>query len=277
MIFNPAKLRYFSVSRNRKIFAILGEWREIVYICAMKRKFFCKLALVAAMLAPALTATAEMPVRVGVRTGVNFSEVGEKRVVGDAIGRHTCSDEPGFILGAVVDIPVARNVALQPGFYYDFGRFKYTTDMLIHSTAADGTPVELQRFQRGDVTEHWFLLPVLGSYRIDIRFAELQLDFGPYFALGLGGRDKFTETFYSGEVADGLPSETIKQDTFGKGPDARYHHYNWGFDIGFGLEFAGHYYAGVHWLGGCRNLARDKDTVSKSRTSEWQIAVGYNF
>lgn len=240
----------------------------------MKKLFLASVLLAASGFA----AHAQMPVRIGVRAGVNTSSIGETRSGADAVtGFQKTAWKPGFMVGAVVDISMTSFLALQPGFFYDYRHSTYETMTEFSYSPGAGEPeASMARRANGSITTNWFHIPVLFSFRYSpLKALELQADFGPYMSLGLGGRDSYTVTDFSGDMP-GSKSPKVKEDAFGKG-DARYFRADWGFKMGVGLEICKHYYVGVHYLAGARNIARNKAVVSKSDTRAWQFAVGYNF
>ncbi|MCM1310738.1 MAG: PorT family protein [Bacteroides sp.] len=226
-------------------------------------------ALVAALPIIAV-AESPAPVQVGIRVGVNTSNISETRITPGLTLSHTPHWKEGFTIGAIVDIPIKHNFYLTPGFYYDYRHNEY--DMQYQFVANDRDIVAMTR---GEVYTNWFQIPVLMSYRIPVKFVTFQFDFGPYISLGLGGRDKTTTTEVGHEEI--MEPMTIKTTAFGYGEDSRYFNIDWGFDFGVGLMFAKHYYIGVHYLIGARNLALSKKVLSKAHSHEWQFSIGYNF
>lgn len=232
---------------------------------------------IGAMALTCLSASAVTPpVKIGVRTGVNISKINETRLNDGAVPiMHTSESKPGFSIGAVVDVPISRHFALQPGFYYNYNQYNYSTSTQFARFEENELETRFARHVSGRMSTNWFQVPVLISYRLDLSFVEFQVDFGPYFAIGLGGTDKVTSQDFGNDLISS--PETVKYNAFGHDKDARYKNYNWGFDFGVGLVFARHYYVGAHYLVGCPDISKAKTTVDKAHTSEWQICVGYNF
>lgn len=234
----------------------------------MKLKHF----IIAALLtAPSFAAAqSDAPIQVGIRAGVNTSNISETRVTPGLTLNHTPKWKSGFTIGAIVDIPIKHNFYLSPGFYYDYRHNDY--DLQYQYLANDR---DIIATTNGEVYTNWFQIPVLMSYRIPVKIVDFQFDFGPYISLGLGGRDKTTTLEVGHEPA--MEPISIKTTAFGNGEDSRYFNIDWGFDFGFGLMFASHYYVGVHYLIGARNLALSKSVLSKAHSHEWQFSIGYNF
>lgn len=232
--------------------------------------------LLAAMALP-LMASAQLkaPVKVGVRFGVNTSNISETRIVPGKTITHEPSWKPGFTAGAIVDIPLKSNFYLTPGFYYDYRHDEYTL-VYTYPKVTDGIATDVHVSSLGSVTTNWFQIPMLASYRLSVKFVEFQFDFGPYIALGLGGRDNVTTTLYD-VTQPYMEPENVKHNAFGYGQDSRYFNIDWGFDFGVGLLFANHYYIGAHYLLGARNLALNKAELSNAYARQWQFSIGYNF
>jgi hypothetical protein len=232
--------------------------------------------LAAAMLMPLLSfAQIKAPVKVGVRFGVNTSNISETRVVPGYTVSHEPQWKPGFTAGAIIDIPMSHNFYLTPGFYYDYRHDEYTL-ISTYPKMVDGVTTEVANHTFGSVTTNWFQVPMLVSYRIPVKIVEFQFDFGPYISLGLGGRDNVTTMVYDSTVPP-MDPQKIKHNAFGYGDDSRYFNIDWGFDFGFGMLFARHYYVGAHYLIGARNLALNKQEIRKAHSHQWQFSVGYNF
>lgn len=222
-----------------------------------------------------MTAQQKAPVKVGLRVGVNTSNISETRVPAGKTEIHEMSWKPGFNAGAIVDIPIKHNFYLTPGFYFDYRHDEYTL-ISTYPIQTDGIKSEVAEHTQGSVTTNWFHIPMLVSYRIPLKIVEFQFDFGPYISLGLGGRDNEVIRQYNGDVPF-MESSVIKHNAFGYGSDSRYFNIDWGFDIGVGMLFAKHYYVGVHYLLGARNLALNKDVIRKAHSRAWQFSIGYNF
>lgn len=216
------------------------------------------------------SAQSNAPVQVGIRAGVNTSNISETRFTPGVTLSHNPQWETGFTIGAIVDIPLKHNFFLTPGFYYDYRHNEYSIQYTFLSNDRD-----IIATTQGDVQTNWFQIPLLASYRIPVKFVTFQFDFGPYISLGLGGKDK-TTTLEVGHKEQLLPM-TIKTNAFGYGDDARYFNIDWGFDFGFGMMFANHYYIGAHYLIGARNIALNRKVLNKAHSHEWQFSLGYNF
>lgn len=228
------------------------------------------LTAIAALPLGAAAQYSNAPVQVGIRAGVNTSNISETRMTPGFTLSHNPHWRSGFTLGAIVDIPIKSNVFLTPGFYYDYRHNDYDLQYQYVSNDRD-----VIASTRGEVYTNWFQIPILASYRIPVKIVTFQFDFGPYISLGLGGRDKTTTLEVGHEEL--MEPMTVKTTAFGYGEDARYFNIDWGFDFGFGMMFAQHYYIGAHYLIGARNLALSKRVLSKAHTHEWQFSVGYNF
>lgn len=214
---------------------------------------------------------ADMPLKVGVRAGVNTSNISETRTAPGMTMDHNKLWKPGLTIGAIVDISMGKNFYLSPGFFYDYRHDTYTVTSTSYPLIEENSDAIV--ITNGSVTTNWFHLPMLVSYRIPIAFMEFQFDLGPYFSMGLGGRDKYQTSVFKDEQFG--ESIDIIENAFGK--KGRYLNLDWGLDMGVGMLFANHYYIGAHYLLGVRNLAQDRMAVKAAYVREWQLTVGYNF
>lgn len=216
---------------------------------------------------------ADMPLRVGVRAGVNTSNITETRTAPGLIVDHRKHWEPGVNIGAIVDISMGKRFYLSPGFYYDYRHDTYSVYSTSTPPIIDENNLPTFVITSGAVKTNWFHIPMLVSYRIPVKFVEFQFDFGPYISLGLSGHDKYQTTVYTQD--DHSESMNIKEDAFGEA--GRYFNIDWGFDMGAGLLFANHYYIGAHYLIGARNIAQNRTAIRTAHTHQWQFSIGYNF
>ncbi len=223
----------------------------------------------------ALAATAEAPVKIGVRAGLNTSNISETRV-SDGLSTALRSNwKCGFLVGAVVDIPMTHKFYLQPGFFFNHRTNEYATASASKQEAG-GEEIPVATFAEGHVTTNWFHIPMLVSYRVGLFDAlEVQADFGPYLSYGLEGNDTYSlQEFIDGEAA--MESPEISRPSFGK-PDGQYFRIDWGFKLGAGIKVLDHYYVGAHYLIGARNLARNRQLLSDAQSHQWQFVIGYDF
>lgn len=185
---------------------------------------------------------AHLPVKFGVRAGLNFATVAladdaENEVEG-------VSGTMGFSAGAVLDIPVSKSFYIQPGLYYSQKGFKYEGIAQYYST-------ETTTFTS---TQGYVELPVLASYRLTLtNDLQLQVNAGPYFAVRLNNKVDKDDPYHR---FDGGSSGSF--DT--------------GLQIGTGVTYNKHYYAGIGYEWGFFEQER---TDSKNRNLF--INIGYNF
>lgn len=157
----------------------------------------------------------------------------------------------GFNAGVNVDIPLMQSLHVQTGLFFQQKGAKWEEEGYTEKY----NPTYLQ-------------LPVLASYRYAFSDAcELQVNVGPYFALGLGGKAKMEEG-----------DELVEDDFFGGENDEesmRMKKFDMGLQFGAGVTVAKHYYLGFSYDLGLTNIARGKKETWKNRA--WMINLGYNF
>lgn len=239
----------------------------------MKHKFLSLLLLGCA----ALSTMAQMPVQIGVRAGVNTSKMaGDYKQPGAYNMLQNIDSRAGFVLGAVVDIPLGGHFVLQPGFFYDYRRNKYQLAYETpYSPGANLPEATMATHKNGTLTTHRFQIPALISYRFSpVKFLQVQADLGPFMEYSFGGRDSFTlSTFTGDEPAATYPK--MHQDVYGK--EGQFRRTDWGVKMGAALKVCGHYYVGVHYLAGMRDMARHKSTVDNFDARSWEFTLGYDF
>ena len=212
---------------------------------------------------------------VGVRLGFNSSNVTNNYI--DAVSDMKQANnnwQEGLTLGAVVDMNIYKCLAVQTGIIYQRRRSDYQ-NLRINDVADSFAYYDGQRHA------NYFQIPILASFRMKInKYIEGQVDFGPYFAYGFAGKDKYTmyASFQneSGEV-DFL-STNVKADYFGD--NGVHNAFDWGFKLGIGALVHENYYVGIHYDAGARNVL-GKNPYSTSAVTglnkAWNFTIGYNF
>ena len=179
-----------------------------------------------------------LPVKFGVRVGLNMASASLSDDV-DGV-----SSRIGFSAGAILDIPVSRSFYIQPGLYYSQKGFKFDGRSRYGSDTKTCTS-----------TQGYVELPVLASYRYDLTDdLQLQVNAGPYFAVRLNNT---------------VDDEEYDHEYFGSGSSGSV---DAGLQIGGGVTYAKHYYAGLGYEWG---FIEQERTHSKNRN--FFISIGYNF
>lgn len=220
------------------------------------------------------TSDAVRPFNIGVRVGLNTSNLSSNKL--DLVPDMASSSvdwKAGFTGGVVVDVMLRNFFSLQPGFFFETRSCSFQ-----HIENPEGaTSVNVVE---GSRSSSYFKIPLLASFRVLLSDdVEWQLDFGPYFSFGIGGNEKYST------LEPGNPSArpvSYKRPMFGDNGFVR--SYDWGFKMGMGLNLFSHYYVGVHYEAGCRNvLLPNAYTGSpvlyglKGRNKGWDFTIGYNF
>lgn len=195
------------------------------------------------------TEKADGGVTFGVRAGLNFANMS----VSDQDGSATLS--PGsrttFHVGLIADIPLMQSLYVQTGLYLQNKGYKYDEDGYTETAK----PMYLE-------------IPVLASYRYDLSDAlQIQVNAGPYFGYGIGGKAKAEGEYNEGEI-----------DFFGDDDD-QYgaKRFNCGLQFGAGLTLNSHYYLGFAYQLGLTNIMDTHDDYDKVKDRNWMISLGYNF
>ena len=220
------------------------------------------------------TSNTDRPFNIGVRVGANTSNL-SNNMLNVVPGIHSSSVDwkAGFVGGVVVDIKMRNFFALQPGFFFEtrsdsFQRVKVTDGDVTHMEIVDG-----------DRSSSYFKIPILASFRFMIGSnVEWQIEAGPYFSFGLGGSEKYS-LLTAGEPDNG---SLYKRPLFGDKGFVK--PYDWGFKMGTGLVLMEHWYVGIHYEAGCRNVLKPNAHASNTsfpdlsgHNKAWDFTIGYNF
>ena len=222
----------------------------------MKKLFLAIACLVAAASLQAAdffsTAAPSKYFGVGVRIGFNTSNSTMGK--GPDLWNHS-SWGTGFNAGVVADICIRDFIAIQPGFFYQSRSNSYTY-IWSHSAMPDEVVV-------GHTLNYTFQVPVVASVRFNVTDnVRWRVDFGPTFSFGLGKSDK-GKSF--------LPAESNFDDGY---YDNR-HKFEVGLKMGTGLNIFKHYYVGVHYVAGLRDVYKVKGFGGRNKT--WSFVLGYDF
>lgn len=231
----------------------------------MKQLFFGGLMLVA-FTVPALQSKAQ----IGIRAGVNLSNVGAKDIQGDKIDTKIV---PGFHAGLTFDIPVADEFYIQPGALFSTKGFKQE---VVASSVANYTRKE---------TPYYVEVPVNFIFKPELGNGNLLLGAGPYVAYGLGGKYKNDGNLGSlGLSTNGDlefvndyddQSSTSDKSVYGKPLD-------YGGNLLVGYEFSNKLSAQLNAQLGMANLipkngGAKPDADAKFKNVGFGISLGYKF
>lgn len=183
----------------------------------------------------------EKTVNLGLRAGYTLSNVLEKWD-----GKSESYDsKSGFLAGLNVDVAFMQSFGLNTGIFAVSKGYKDSWD----GETVTFNPMYLE-------------IPVLASYRFNFgETSRVEVDFGPYFAVGVGGKWKFKDD-------DGSYSEKF----FG-GEDGA-NRFDCGLKLGAGVTF-NKIYVGLHYAFGLTNLY-DVDEGS-IRNRNLSLTMGFNF
>ena len=183
----------------------------------------------------------EKTVNLGLRAGYTFSNVLEKWD-GES---ESYGGKSGFLAGLNVDVAFMQSFGLNTGIFAVSKGYKYSEDGYTETF----NPMYLE-------------IPVLASYRFNFgETSRVEVDFGPYFAVGVGGKYKYK---YDGESE----SEKIFGGEYGA------NRFDCGLKVGAGVTF-NKIYVGLHYAFGLTNLY-DVDEGS-IRNRNLSLTMGFNF
>ncbi|MDH6354813.1 hypothetical protein M2132_001144 [Dysgonomonas sp. PH5-45] len=164
-------------------------------------KKFLKPLVVAFALLVSVGASAQLPLSFGINAGMNLSNVGGDIDDTDA--------KVGFQVGVTADLALPMNFFLQSGLSFTTKGYKGNGFVLKDGVASDA-----------DITSNamYLQLPIRAGYKlVSLPGLNLNVNAGPYFAHGIGGKTK-----YESRIGD------VKNDTFSKYELKR-------FDVGLGF------------------------------------------
>ncbi|WP_305386190.1 porin family protein, partial [uncultured Muribaculum sp.] len=166
--------------------------------------------------------------QVGVRAGFNTSNLTTNYddAFQDIKWNHN-QWKGGFSAGMVVDINLRNFFTIQPGIFLDTRKSTY--HYLVNSD-------NVLKAIDGQLTGNYIRIPILASLRLGVaELAQVQIDFGPYFAWGFGGANKYTVygTSDTEPTAPQVIGRDFKSDCFGD--KGMVQTYDWGLKMGLGV------------------------------------------
>ncbi len=252
------------------------------------RKYFATAVL--ALIATAASAMTfgddqevDKSVHFGIRAGLNVS-----KITSDSDGEYAYPDggdlksRAGFHVGVIADVPLLKNYFyVTPGLYLTQKGGKYKEEDRDGKTEEKYNPLYLE-------------IPILFSGRYNIGKAQLQINFGPYFAVGLTGKCKFSD------IGGDDENEKWKNDIFKKYDEKKeyddedngcgYKRFDAGLSFGVGVTLAKHYYVGIQYELGLvdyfnsdwkknvkDNYMEDNISYKGVKNRNFMVTVGYNF
>ena len=174
----------------------------------------------------------------------------------------------GFNAGFNVDIPVTQSMYVQTGLYYTQKGARWK----------DSEKISGYKYEEKDSWKPGVLeLPILASYRYNFNDnVQLQVNTGPYFAVGINGKWKESITIDGESVSD----DDDDMPLFGEDEDGDhcFKRFDAGWQIGLGFTIK-KFYIGYTFEAGFSNLAHSDwwdDNVS-IKTRNHMINIGVNF
>ncbi|RKR82907.1 outer membrane protein with beta-barrel domain [Mucilaginibacter gracilis] len=233
----------------------------------MKIKKLHLLISLSTLIAAANTANAQTTV--GVKAGVNFSNVMMKDESGNKINTQSI---PGMVVGLTVDVPVAGDFYIQPAAQYSRKGYKQETGGFYGSAT---------NFK---VNASYIEVPVNLLYKPHVGTGNLLLGAGPYIGYGTGGSWKSDNDATIGDINVGKKGDVIFKNNAMDGGDVNSYLYGKPFDYGLnflaGYELFNKLSAQLGAQLGLANLQPHADGATregKLKNSGFGISLGYKF
>lgn len=205
--------------------------------------------------------------KIGIRTGVNFSNAIMKMENGD---KGETESIPGFHLGLTVDIPVAGDFYVQPAALYSAKGFKQKGKGFGYSDDF-----------KADVS--YLEVPINLLYKPKLAGGNLILGAGGYLGYGTGGKWKSASGVLIGDIQIGDSGDIIFQNDASKGEFGTYLYgkpLDYGANFLVGYELFSQYSIQFNGQGGLANLQTEFNGIKgrgKIKNQGFGISLGYKF
>lgn len=219
-----------------------------------------KLILLAVFAVSAVSASAQMLPKIGLRAGVNIAKL---RTAGENRSSST-ENLTNFKVGGYVDFGLAGGLSFQPGIELSGKGGK-------NSFANSGTSYQ------ETVNLLYVEIPINILYNIPVGIGKIYLGGGPYAAFGISGKYKQEGSVLIG--GDGVANvNTDRKVNFGTNNGDDYKNTDFGLNFLGGLQFKGGLNLGVNYGLGLSDLApNNNDNNIKTNNRLVGITAGYFF
>jgi hypothetical protein len=231
--------------------------------------------LILSFVALSLSFTAMSQARVGIKGGLNLSNISTDNT-GGTNGKKTL---PGFNIGVIADFPLLPQIlSFQPGLFYTT---KGTKNLEIGDR---NNPTIANPYSKITTDPSYIEMPLNFVFGIPIgTHSRAFAGIGPYFAIGVAGKNK-TE-FKTSASTTITTSTKIKWDDdtpFNSG-DAnqgrdKYKRFDWGGNLMIGAEIHSFIVAAQYGLGMAKVYSgQTNSTDEKGKNRVFSVSVGYLF
>jgi hypothetical protein len=201
----------------------------------------------------AIVVTAVSAQGLGLRGGVNFSNLAGDGVLDDS------KMLTGFHVGLDYEIPVAPDFYFAPGLLYSTKGNKY------EASEGDASGEMKRVLNYLEVPLNLVYKPLLGE-------GNLIVAFGPYLGYGLSGKMKG-----EGELGDSFNISAEEDITFGSDDDDMFKAFDMGANISFGYMFAGGLSVQLNTQLGLINISPSDDDADAVKNTAFGLGLGYRF
>ncbi len=210
-------------------------------------------------------------INIGARIGVNSSN----QTVSDDFYNvwNKNSWGTGFEFGLVADLNIRNYISVQPGIFFQSrsGDYTYCSRLWVPVAAEDGSLASQGEdfVQYGHYRSYNIYVPVMASLHFNLGSkVRWNVDLGPYINFGLRTNDNPDVYTVKYSAADGSPAYVERTSGERRSID-------FGFKLGTGFRFFGHYYVGVHYMAGATDAW--KTPGMNGRNKAWSFTAGYDF
>lgn len=157
----------------------------------------------------------------GVRAGLNLTDVHSTATAGSVTITHTTDPKVGFQAGLVADYALSNTFSIQPAVVF----------------ATQGGKVGRNN-NSINYRLNYIQVPINAIYKIDLGFAGLLLQAGPYFGYALNGNTSVDGSDRSTDIEFGSNNNELKPFDFGVGAGAGLQFGNLQLVLGYNFGFA---------------------------------------
>ncbi|MDR6515432.1 porin family protein [Chryseobacterium camelliae] len=201
------------------------------------------------------------PVRFGIKGAANASQFSEQQL-------NTKNQKLGFNAGVFVNIPLAKQFALQPEVLYN----QMGAKSVLTSSEVQSGNTTVKTEQNVSTTLNYISVPLMVQFKPTDNF---YFEAGPEFSYFINGKDKGESMVSS--TTNGITTTQIQSASRDIDKDA-IQRFNFGLGLGLGYYFTDHLGVNARYVNSLTHIYKDTPVGQNPNTNRvFQLGLNYKF